>query len=139
MGGYMKRSVTINGKEFKLVYTISAMEKVDEAIGEEKGGIAAWLSGKPATVMKRIVEMIAILANAKAEKDRVEAAAGLLAAEPQGVLSASDVAKVITPGMAIRYREAVLSAISDGLAVELPEELERRRDYDLEEIEQKNA
>lgn len=135
----MKHAIEINGERYELLYTVSAIEKLEEAMGETKAGLAEWLTGKPLTVMKRVVKMIAILANAKAEKDRVEIAAGLRTGEPQREVSAADLEKIMTPGQAMGLRKEVLTAISDGLSVELPEALEAKRDYDLEEIEEKNG
>lgn len=135
----MKHTIEINGEQYELIYTVSAIEKLEEAMGDAKGGLAEWLTGRQVTAMKRAVALIAILANAKAEKDRVEIAAGLRTGEPQRELSAKDLEKIMTPGQAMGLRKEVLAAISDGLSVELPEEMEAKRDYDLEEIEEKNG
>lgn len=135
----MKHAIEINGVEYELIYTVSAIEKLEEAMEGTKGGLGEWLKGTPVMVMKRVVALIAILANAKAEKDRVEIAAGLRTGEPQKEINGKDLEKILTPGETMRMRKTALSAISDGLAVELPEEIESKRDYDLEEIEEKNG
>lgn len=135
----MKHTIEINGTEYELLYTVSAIEKLEEAMGDTKGGLGEWLTGRPFAVMKRVLTLAAILANAKAEKDRVEIAAGLRTGEPQREVSAAELEKIVTPGQAMALRRELLAAISDGLAVELPEALEAKRDYDLEEIEEKNG
>lgn len=137
----MDNFIIICGRKYELIYTVSAMEKIEEMIGNEKGGLQKWLTTAPsvATTMKRAASMLTILANAKAEKDAVATKAGLFSEEPQPYIDKDALKCILTPGDVAKMQKVMIQVVTDGFKANIPEEIESKRDYDLEEIEEKNA
>lgn len=135
----MKNKIYINGKQYELLYTLHAAEQIEDAIGEDAKSISTWLKGPYKLIMKRVVQIIVILVNAKIERDNVNRKAGILTGEPQNPIEEELIYANMTPGDIMMHRSTVLGAITEGLRINLPEEAERQRDYDLEEIEEKNG